>query len=79
MSNTALISADVGHVDFAKDDLETLADKIADIVTYWNVHYVYTNYKLLGKNSNEGNCQDFVEYVLKKLNIQIQSGSALRE
>lgn len=72
MSSAALISADIGEIYVAKDDLEVIANKIAAVITKWNTHKRYINFKMTGKGINEGNCQDFVEDVLKQCGIEMK-------
>lgn len=62
--------------------IESIVDLISDIVIEWNTKYRYANSPF--RNSTirnervyEANCQDFVDFVLHKLNIEIE-GTALR-
>jgi len=77
-SGTAIISADIQQLEVATTDIEQIASKIAEVVTKWNVHKSYVNFRLTGKKENEGNCQDFVEDMLKALNCKVHSEGAFK-
>lgn len=51
-------------------------NKLADVIVEWNVNKVYSNFSLTGKAENEGNCQDFVEAVLRALGIKLMFDGA---
>lgn len=75
-SSMALLSADLDSTTMKAMTLDQVSDKLAQVVIKWNVHKEYCNYALRGKKPNQGNCHDFVEDVLKALDIQIPTSGA---
>lgn len=65
----ALLTLDVDTLTVTNKNLTELADKLAQVVVDWNVNKNYVAYKMQGKAENEGNCQDFVDAVLNKLDV----------
>jgi hypothetical protein len=78
-SGVALLSADLDALDIRKESLDELADKIAEVIVDWNTNKTYCNFAFTGKKPNEGNCQDFVEAVLTKLQIKPKLHGAFGE
>lgn len=68
-SSMALLTLDVETLSLPKQSLSVLADRLAQVVTTWNINYHYTNFNLGPKKPTEGNCQDFVNAVLDKLEV----------
>lgn len=75
-SARAILSCDVCELTMTREKTEELSNKIADVVVTWNVHYKYHNASLLDKPFS-GNCQDFMDFVFKKLDIKPQFSGAL--
>eukprot|EP01027_Heterolobosea_sp_BB2_P018448 GEZU01025983.1.p1 GENE.GEZU01025983.1~~GEZU01025983.1.p1 ORF type:complete len:222 (-),score=54.64 GEZU01025983.1:77-742(-) len=75
-SRMAFIAADL-HELASRNDFADLADTIADVVVDWNVNYLYKNISLSSNHPDKkvGNCQDFVEAMLKALNINFDFNS----
>ena len=67
MSNAALLSCDITGIPLERSSIEEVRDKLAEIITTWNVQKKYKEY--VTHKDTEGNCQDFVEDVLFKLGI----------
>lgn len=61
----AILTADIDEISVRTEHLPQLANSIAEVVVDWNVNYTYKNARLGGKREYEGNCQDFVNAVLK--------------
>eukprot|EP01027_Heterolobosea_sp_BB2_P015521 GEZU01022202.1.p1 GENE.GEZU01022202.1~~GEZU01022202.1.p1 ORF type:complete len:264 (-),score=34.97 GEZU01022202.1:145-936(-) len=82
-SQMAFISADIGDLVITNNSLEEIVDKIADCVVDWNVNYKYvkTNYSahLDDSKTFAGNCQDFVDAMLKTLDISVRFDGPLAE
>lgn len=72
----ALLSMDVETLSIPKRDISELTDRLAEVVVDWNVNYNYLNFGIT-KKQYDGNCQDFVQSVLEKLDISPQFGGAL--
>jgi hypothetical protein len=77
-SSMALLTLDVDVISLPKQDIQSIARKIAEVVVEWNVNYTYCNYRITGKKEREGNCQDFVNSILDKLEIQPAFSGALQ-
>ena len=65
MSNASLITADLGSITL-DDSLDELVSKLADIIVKWNTCMFYKDH---GGTGNSGNCQDFVDSVLKAIGV----------
>lgn len=77
-SSMAILSADIGNVSTC-DDINMVIDKLAEVITDWNVNYEYENVNLKGEPF-KGNCQDFIDAVLEKLGIKLNfDGTPLGE
>jgi len=66
VSTASILSADIDSITTSKKVDETV-DILARIITDWNVVAQYNNFS---SKKGEANCQDFVEEVLKHLDIQ---------
>jgi hypothetical protein len=75
-SSMALLSMDVETLSIPKQSIQVLTDRLAQVVVDWNVNKTYLNFGLT-KKPNEGNCQDFIQAVLEKLEISPQFTGAL--
>lgn len=77
-SSMAILSADIGNVTTC-DDVNMVIDKLAEVITDWNVNFEYENVNLKGEPF-KGNCQDFLDAVLEKLGIKLNfDGTPLGE
>ena len=63
-----MICADIGEIA-TLSDLNGTVDKLAEVIIEWNTSMSYKSSG--GDKSKEGNCQDFVDAILRKLNIKI--------
>lgn len=77
VSNAALMSIDIDR--WTTTELETAVDTMANVIVKWNTTMKYSNGVGIRKLRNEGNCQDFVDDMLKALNIEIKFEGALKE
>lgn len=76
----ALLAIDVDTISISTpDSLDTLIDKLANLVIKWNTEYTYCLFRLAGKKSKEGNCQDFVDDVLSTLGITFNPQGPLKQ
>ena len=69
VSNAAIITADLDTLKTTKEVEETVAI-LAEVISEYNVHHTYS--KLASGKSNCSNCQDFVEDILTRLNIELK-------
>jgi hypothetical protein len=67
VSKAALLSADVDEIS-ATDDIVEIVRKLSEVIVDWNVNMKYKDNG--GDKKVEGNCQDFVEDVLKRLGMR---------
>lgn len=74
---TALLTADIGELQKFKHHGEVV-DKLAKLIVEWNIEREYCAFRLTGKYENEGNCQDFVEAVMKTLNVSFNPQGPLK-
>ena len=57
------------------ESLESIRDKISDVIVYWNANVEYDAY---GKSTKGfGNCQEFIESMLHALNMNIEYTGAV--
>eukprot|EP01080_Neovahlkampfia_damariscottae_P010213 gene10213-2633_t len=69
LSRSAFLTIDVGEIKTI-ETLESIRDKIADVIVYWNANVEYDSY---GKSKKGyGNCQEFIESILHALNMNIE-------
>jgi len=61
------LTADIDDFDSVKD-IESLTHKLAEIIVDWNLNKGYKDHG--GDKQHVGNCQDFVEDVLKRLGLK---------
>eukprot|EP01080_Neovahlkampfia_damariscottae_P007112 gene7112-11275_t len=73
LSKAAFLSADIGEISTI-ESLETIRDKIANVIVYWNINYHYSTFS---KGKNSGNCQDFVETILSELDLKLDFEGSL--
>lgn len=45
-------------------------EALSSVIVDWNMNMQYCAYSLTGKKANEGNCQDFCNDILSRLNIK---------
>lgn len=70
LSLSSMLSFDIGEIEInSPEDLERVRDIISEFITGWNINMYYSN---VSKESNHGNCQDFVDALIKKLGIRIE-------
>jgi len=74
---TALLTADIGELQKFKNQTEVV-DKLAKLIVEWNIEREYCAFRLTGKHENEGNCQDFVEAIMKTLNVSFNPQGPLK-
>lgn len=67
VSKAALLSADVDAIS-ATADINEVVKKLSEIIVDWNINMKYKENG--GDKKTEGNCQDFVEDVLKRLGMR---------
>jgi hypothetical protein len=74
-STESFFTTDISEMVILNDDMNSVIEKLSDFISFWNVNYQYGNFKI-GKSRN---CQDFVDEMLKFLNVKlnIQSGSCI--
>jgi hypothetical protein len=69
-SSVSLLTADIAGISLKDiDNFNEIRNNLAEIICYWNVNMKY-------KNNNcdlklEGNCQHFIDSILKKLGIRL--------
>lgn len=73
---TALLTADVCEFQKTKD--RSVLDKLAKLIVQWNIEKEYCSFRLTGKHENEGNCQDFVEAIMKTLGVSFTPQGPLK-
>lgn len=76
VSRAALLSADIDAIHTVTNLKDTI-DRLAEVIVEWNTSKQYKNHG--GDKSKVGNCQDFVEAVLNKLEIKINFAGPLGE
>eukprot|EP01080_Neovahlkampfia_damariscottae_P009178 gene9178-1266_t len=69
VSQAALISADIDTIG-SEHRLDEVVDALADVICDWNAHVIYKDQSK--REKNEGNCQDFVNAILEKLDVKIE-------
>eukprot|EP01080_Neovahlkampfia_damariscottae_P009448 gene9448-1654_t len=74
VSKSAFLTADIGEIT-TKETLESVREKIAKVITNWNVNYSYS--MILKTNNHTGNCQTFVDEMLKELGIELKFDGAM--
>lgn len=67
-SNAAIMAVDVEH-NIERADLDQVLYKLADVISEWNVNKTY--------NRSDGNCQVFIDNLMKHLGIQLKFGTAV--
>eukprot|EP01080_Neovahlkampfia_damariscottae_P009380 gene9380-1591_t len=74
-SQESFFTADVAEMIILNDDMNDVIKKLSIFISHWNINYSYGSFKI-GKKRN---CQDFVDELLKFLNVKlnIQSGSCI--
>ncbi|KAF0979040.1 hypothetical protein FDP41_002110 [Naegleria fowleri] len=65
VSTASLITADLGSI-VLDDSLDVLVSKLADVIIRWNTIMFYKDH---GGTGRYGNCQDFVDSVLKAIGV----------
>jgi len=65
--NAALLAYDVAVIKNVP--LNDVIDQLCKLISRWNLTYTYCLFRMGGKRANEGNCQDFIEEVMRTLNI----------
>eukprot|EP01080_Neovahlkampfia_damariscottae_P004965 gene4965-8559_t len=65
-SKSAFLTVDVGVIATV-ENLEIVRDKIANVIVDWNSNVTYAK---IGNGKNHGNCQNFIDSVLEKLEIE---------
>jgi len=75
-SSMALLTADLDNTTMKELSMDQVSDRLSKVVTKWNLHKEYLNYSLRGKKKEQGNCHDFVEDVIKALDISIPTSGA---
>ena len=73
VSKAAFLSADIGAIT-KLEDIDNIVDILADEIADWNSKRHYNN---TPKKPEDSNCQDFVNELLKKLNIEPKFEGAL--
>jgi hypothetical protein len=69
VSQAALISADIDSIG-SEHRLEEVVESLAQVICEWNANIQYKDQSNMQKN--EGNCQDFVQAILERMNIKIE-------
>ena len=64
-SSESFFSTDISEIWIQNYDLEGVIKKISEVIALWNTVYTYGNIKI----GNARNCQDFVEDIMRSLNI----------
>jgi hypothetical protein len=72
-SKSAFLTADIGVME-SKETVETIADKLANVIVDWNSRVSYTT---IGAGKNQGNCQMFVESVLNSIDMKFNTSGSL--
>eukprot|EP01080_Neovahlkampfia_damariscottae_P009489 gene9489-1695_t len=76
LSRSAFLTIDIGDIK-TMENLESVRDKISDVIVYWNANVQYTSF---GKSTKgQGNCQEFIESILHALNMNLQYDGAIGE
>lgn len=75
----ALLAIDIANIKITPDTVGVMVDKLANLVVKWNTEYTYCLFRLAGKKSKEGNCQDFVDDVLSTLGISFTPKGPLKD
>ncbi len=60
--------ADVDEIS-TTERVDDVIDKLAEAIVYWNSTKYYKDHG--GNKETDGNCQDFVEYVLEKIGMKL--------
>ncbi len=77
-SDKAIIVTDLSvPVGKLEDSRESVVDKLATVIAYWNANMSYNN--IGSTKSNTGNCQDFVEDCLEALGIKLSFEGGLKK
>jgi hypothetical protein len=80
VSSHSLLTSDIGYTIQTKKQLREVYDKISDVIIEWNTQYMYTKQSQKNpKESKLGNCQDFVDAILARLDINLKFPSSLEE
>ena len=74
LSRSAFLTIDIGDIK-TMESLESVRDKISDVIVYWNTNVQYTSYGKAKKG--QGNCQEFIESILHALNMNLQYDGAI--
>jgi hypothetical protein len=76
IAGSAFLTADIDHFASVKD-IDSITQKLSEIIVDWNLNKGYTNRG--GDKNKVGNCQDFVEDVLKRLDLKYEFTGPLGE
>ena len=76
LSKAAFLTADVGEIS-TKDSLESVRNKLANVIADWNVNYGYTT--ISKHKKNVGNCQDFLDAIFLELGLEFKFEGAIGE
>ncbi len=88
-SSMSLLAADIDGIPVKEANIIDISKKLSDVIVDWNVNYLYNNRKQ-SKSEGEtdvdktsefikmGNCQHFVDSVLRKLGLNVEFSGALK-
>eukprot|EP00761_Pharyngomonas_kirbyi_P002997 gb/GECH01003001.1/.p1 GENE.gb/GECH01003001.1/~~gb/GECH01003001.1/.p1 ORF type:complete len:406 (+),score=99.21 gb/GECH01003001.1/:1-1218(+) len=77
VSRNAILTADIGVLR-TRHDVDTVIEQLARVITFWNGNMFYRE-GIANRSSHYGNCQDFIDAVLRELGIAPQFPGALGE